>query len=429
MGERGAGGMLHISQQLPRSTRCLKAALDKCMLEAKDGRLLDVGSAQGCIARGWVSRGLGATYSHYLLPACKEVARARGLALAPPRETASRVQDCLLQASDATGFGIAFTDVCPPGPYDLATFDTSEYEAPYALEMISHIAVALAPSGFLVTVIDSTISRDAWWEQLKIWFGQVRELDLGLPESKELRLFLARGPKIEKPPLIDYWPWQVSFGGKVYGLCGAPGVFSPRALDDGTAHMLNIIQETLQNQGQARFLDLGCGTGVVSLMANGALGALVTAVDTNARALRLTIANLEANGAHGVQVLPSDGFDDISNLPRFDVIACNPPYHADFGVAKRLIEGAFRQLEDGGRLYIVVKRFDWYARKLESLFGGYERHFRDDYTIFMSERRINASHAAGDGDKGQRLSKAGKKKHMKRLARTKQRKRIAARRR
>lgn len=429
MGERSAGGISHGSRQLPRSTRNLKAALAKCIPDGAGGRLLDVASAQGHIAQGWVSRGLKATYAHYLLPACKEVAKAHNLRFAPLQDTPSRGQDYFLWAEDARGFELAFTDVCPPAPYDLATFDTREYEAPYALEMIGHIATKLAPSGFLLTVIDGTISREAWWAQLNAWFGQVRELDLGPLETKELQVFLARGPRVGKPPQIDYWPWRVSFGEQVYDLCGAPGVFSPRALDAGTAHMLDIIQETIPDQGPVRFLDLGCGTGVVSVMASCHFEALVTAIDTNARALRLTLANLEANGAGGVQVLPSDGFDDIPNLPPFNIIACNPPYHTDFGVAKRLIEGAFGHLVDGGKLYVVVKRSDWYARKLESVFGGYEGYTRGDYTVLMSERRTHVDGATKGESKERGASGVTKKKHMKRLERTKKRKHIASRRR
>ena len=407
------------SEQLPRSTRYLQAALKKYLL--KDGRLLDVGSASGKIAREWVSQGHSATYSHYQLPACHQVARGSGMVHTPPTGGVAQGNDPWLWAGDITGLSIAFTDGAPAGPYALGTFDTREYETPYALEMMGHIAAALASDGCLLAAIDGTIAITAWREQLKSWFQHVQELVLDPPQPRDLQIFLAQEPIQGKKPHIHYWPWQAALGEQVYDFWGAPGVFSPRGLDTGTAHMLEIMEVS----PQARFLDLGSGTGVVSVIANRDFQASVYAVDTNARALRLTAMNCQKNMAGDVEIQPSDGLVDIHDSVVFDVIACNPPYHTDFGVARRLMEGAFQRLREGGKLYLVVKRADWYERKLESLFGGFQRHTRGDYMVLVSERRPNSSKDMGIEEHAE----AGTKKHLKRLERTKRRKRVAGRRR
>ncbi|MEP7112154.1 MAG: methyltransferase [Ilumatobacteraceae bacterium] len=72
-------------------------------------------------------------------------------------------------------------------------------------------------------------------------------------------------------------------------------------------------------------LDVGCGSGVLALAAARA-GAVVTAVDINARAVLATTSNAEANGLH-IEVLPSDLFAAL-NGRRFDLIVVNPPYFA-----------------------------------------------------------------------------------------------------
>lgn len=56
-------------------------------------------------------------------------------------------------------------------------------------------------------------------------------------------------------------------------------------------------------------------------------------------------------------------------------------------MAKGFIEGAFRHLELGGRLYMVVKRLDWYRNKLRSVFGGVQVFPREGYFVLLAEKR------------------------------------------
>ena len=72
-------------------------------------------------------------------------------------------------------------------------------------------------------------------------------------------------------------------------------------------------------------LDVGCGSGVLSLVAARA-GATVTAVDINPEAVRTTATNAAANGLD-VDVLWSDLFAQLGGR-RFDLVVVNPPYFA-----------------------------------------------------------------------------------------------------
>ena len=91
-----------------------------------------------------------------------------------------------------------------------------------------------------------------------------------------------------------------------------------------------------------------------------------------------------------------------SNIPEcdFTLILSNPPYHADFSVAKHFIEAGFRHLAVAGRLVMVTKRLEWYRNKITSVFGGVRVEEIDGYYVFVAEKRRTAS---GSGKK-----KAGK---------------------
>lgn len=100
-----------------------------------------------------------------------------------------------------------------------------------------------------------------------------------------------------------------------------PDVFPPH-LTISTKILLNYIK--LLNLKNKTFLELGCGSGIVSLYA-AKKGAIVTASDINNSALEaLGISSKQNNLA--ITVLFSDLFDKLSGK-RFDYIIINPPYY------------------------------------------------------------------------------------------------------
>ena len=162
-----------------------------------------------------------------------------------------------------------------------------------------------------------------------------------------------------------------------------PELFSPRGLDRGTEAMLSTV--TFAPGG--RVLDLGCGCGVVGILAAKIVGAenvVMTDIDTDA--VRVSKMNAERNAAQGVTVLQSDGFRDHQETD-FDWILSNPPYHEDFSVAKNFIMKGFNRLKIGGKLVMVTRRRLWYQKKLTSIFGGTEVHEIDGYFVFHAEKR------------------------------------------
>lgn len=99
-----------------------------------------------------------------------------------------------------------------------------------------------------------------------------------------------------------------------------PGVWSPAYDWSSSFYVENIPQvEGLE------FLEIGCGTGVISVFVGRSGARRVVAADINPEAVRNTQLNFERFGIeNGVTVL-SDGFANVSRC--FDVVTWNAPYH------------------------------------------------------------------------------------------------------
>lgn len=160
-------------------------------------------------------------------------------------------------------------------------------------------------------------------------------------------------------------------------------LFSPAAVDRGTLAMLSAAEF----QPEDVVLDLGCGYGVVGILAAKKTGAeRVTMCDCEEAAVVLSQQNAEKNGVPGITILQSNGFEKVMRQD-FTVILSNPPYHTDFSVAKHFIEEGYRHLAEGGRMVMVTKRLDWYKNKLASVFGGVRVQETDGYFVFCAQKR------------------------------------------
>lgn len=162
-------------------------------------------------------------------------------------------------------------------------------------------------------------------------------------------------------------------------------VFSPTAVDKGTRAMLSFVTFSPED----KVLDLGCGCGVVGILAAKQIGAdRVVMCDVSQNAVLLSRQNAEANGVEAVTIRQSDGLKEISESG-FTLILSNPPYHTDFAVAKGFIEDGLKKLAIGGKMVMVTKRLDWYRNKLSSVFGGVTVKEKDGYYVFLAEKRGN----------------------------------------
>jgi len=174
--------------------------------------------------------------------------------------------------------------------------------------------------------------------------------------------------------------------GMEFGFVTSSGVFSIRRVDRGT----RLLVESMVLPGEGRVLDMGCGYGVVGVVAGRlAPGLEVWMTDINERAVSLARLNLERNGVEA-EVRQGDLYGPVEGM-RFGVVLSNPPISAGLRrVVGPLVEGAVGHLEAGGSLQVVVqsnKGGRTLASMMEDAFGGVEVLARGGgYRVLMSVR-------------------------------------------
>ncbi len=146
-----------------------------------------------------------------------------------------------------------------------------------------------------------------------------------------------------------------------------PGVFAAHGVDAGTA----LLIEAMRVSPTARVLDLGCGYGVIGIVAAKlATRGRVTLVDADIRATRLAERNLALNGVENATVVLGDGVHDLPPKSRFDLVLSNPPTHSGREVLDDFVHGAYRALRPRGALYFVFNRLPSLLREIEASFGS-----------------------------------------------------------
>ena len=123
-----------------------------------------------------------------------------------------------------------------------------------------------------------------------------------------------------KPLLVKYLSKTRTYRYKDIRLAIPPEVFHPGFFFSTQLLLQYISKLPLQ---QKHFLELGCGSGLISIVA-AKKNALVKATDINPVAIEFLKKNSGENKVK-IDIIQSDLFD---NIPKqlFDIIAINPPY-------------------------------------------------------------------------------------------------------
>ncbi len=206
-------------------------------------------------------------------------------------------------------------------------------------------AKALPPGGLLALLGDRARGVESLRRRLPPIVGPIVERAAG--EHRRLYLFERR---VDDPPPQQFaWTSIQRIAGRDVTLCQHPTLFSPTRVDPATA----LLAENLPDQ-DGRWLDLGCGSGVLTVTAANSDREL-TAVDWSYAAVETTRRTLSANGLTA-NVLLSDGVPP--GQEPFDVVLCYPPFHVgprvDHGPAARLIRAARDCLAPEGELRVVL---------------------------------------------------------------------------
>jgi 16S rRNA (guanine1207-N2)-methyltransferase len=164
--------------------------------------------------------------------------------------------------------------------------------------------------------------------------------------------------------------------GRLIRACSRPGVFSHRRIDPGARQLMN----EMQIEPSMRVLDIGCGSGVVSLAAAcRAENVTVHAVDSNARAVQCNESGAALNGLTNVTTeLNAEG--RFLGAP-FDLALANPPYYSSFRIARHFLIAGREALRPGGQILLVTRRADWYLEHMPEWYENVSARERKGYYI------------------------------------------------
>jgi 16S rRNA (guanine1207-N2)-methyltransferase len=173
-------------------------------------------------------------------------------------------------------------------------------------------------------------------------------------------------------------------------VCAHGGTFAGTGIDIGTRFLLGCEDRMLPAATSA--LDLGCGTGVLSVsLALARPNLQVVATDDSASAVASARATAVANGvADRVTVIRDDAAATVPDAS-VDLVVLNPPFHlgaaVHTGVAHRMFVDVARVLRPGGELWVVWNSHLQYRSVLERLVGPTRQATRNTkFTVTVSTK-------------------------------------------
>lgn len=282
------------------------------------------------------------------------------------------------EIGDQRGLTILCSADFPAGPFDLAVLPFSfRGEAELTRDLIQDAFDRLAIDGHLVVTTDNP--RDRWLhDQLREMFPKVTVI-----ASDNAVGYVIKKRVEQKRPRPLKCEFAFRDGHRLLRAVSRPGVFSHRRLDPGARQLIDAVPwPVLAPSGRPlRVLDIGCGCGAVGVAIAAraqasdqgegdhgeAVPIEVLAIDSNARAVACTTESAELNQVTTLTAkLNCSG--EVDEPASYDLALANPPYYADFRIAKLFVDAALKALVPGGTLYVVTKNATWYQ---ENLFPGW----------------------------------------------------------
>jgi 16S rRNA G1207 methylase RsmC len=150
------------------------------------------------------------------------------------------------------------------------------------------------------------------------------------------------------------------------------GLFSPRAIDDGTM----LLMKYLSVNDDDVCLDLGCGYGPIGLaLAKHCLKGHVHMIDKDFVAVELTNLNAKLNNLTNVNAYLSDAFNEVPDDIKFDQIISNIPAKVGREQLSIVLYDALDSLKPGGKITIVSINGlkDFIKSNFKSVFGNYKK--------------------------------------------------------
>lgn len=252
-------------------------------------------------------------------------------------------------------------------------FDLVLIKVPKTLALLEDELIRLRPhltasTQIIVAGMIKTLPPSVW----KLLGRLIGPTTTSLARKKARLIFATFDSGLNVPPS----PYPVSYRleNTEYLINNHANVFSRDSLDIGTRFFL---QHLPSRQDACDIIDLGCGNGLVGLIAaERSPAALLRFIDESYMAVASARDNFHRvlGGQREAIFQVGDGLTDIES-DSADLILCNPPFHQQNTIGDQIAVSLFKQsrrvLREGGELWVIGNRHLDYKSYLAHLFGAH----------------------------------------------------------
>jgi len=179
---------------------------------------------------------------------------------------------------------------------------------------------------------------------------------------------------------------NASLAGHSLRLHSTWGLFSPRAIDEGSV----LLLDHLDVRDDDVVLDMGCGYGPLGLsIAQRAPDGHVHMVDKDFLAVEYANANADRNGLENARAYLSNGFSHVDSQLPLSLVVSNLPAKVGNEFFQIMFDDAYQRMQPGARIVVVTINGlrGFIKRSFTEVFGNYDKLKQGkSYTVSMAVR-------------------------------------------